>query len=50
MEIHVTQGAIQEVPSELIVVNLFQGVTAPGGAEAAIVDLWRQDGAPAPCR
>lgn len=36
MEIQVVQGAIQEVPSELIVVNLFQGVTTPGGATGAV--------------
>jgi leucyl aminopeptidase len=36
MQIHVEQGAIQHVTSELIVVNLFQGVTTPGGATGAV--------------
>ncbi len=36
MRIEVKQGAIQEQPGELIVVNLFEGVTEPGGATAAV--------------
>jgi len=36
MNITVEQGAIQEVSSELIVVNLFEGVTTPGGATGAV--------------
>ena len=36
MEIKVLTGAIQDVPSELIVVNLFEGATTPGGATAAV--------------
>jgi leucyl aminopeptidase len=36
MDIRVELGAIQEVTSELIVVNLFEGVTGPGGATGAV--------------
>lgn len=36
MQFEVKQGAIQEQPSELIVVNLFEGVTQPGGATGAV--------------
>ena len=36
MEIRVQAGAIQEVAAEMIVVNLFQGVTGPGGATGAV--------------
>ncbi len=36
MNFEVIQGAIQEQPSELIVVNLFEGVTEPGGATGAV--------------
>lgn len=38
MEIHVQQGLVQEQATELLVVNLFEGVTAPGGALKAIDD------------
>lgn len=36
MEIEVKRGAIQEEQTELIVVNLFQGVTEPGGATGSV--------------
>ena len=36
MEIRVQHGAIQNVPSDLIVVNLFQGVQTLGGATGAV--------------
>jgi leucyl aminopeptidase len=36
MDIQVIAGAIQEIESELIVVNLFEGVTKPGGATGAV--------------
>ncbi len=36
MRIEVRQGAIQEQETELIVVNLFEGVTEPGGATHAV--------------
>jgi len=36
MRIEVKQGAIQEQESELIVVNLFEGVSEPGGATHAV--------------
>ena len=36
MEIKVAQGSIQESTADTIVVNLFEGVTAPGGATGAI--------------
>ncbi len=36
MQINVIQGAIQETATELIVINLFQGVAQPGGATAAV--------------
>ena len=36
MEIELKQGNITEVAADLIVVNLFQGVTAPGGATGAV--------------
>jgi len=35
VKIEVTQGAIQEQTIDMIVVNLFEGVTEPGGATAA---------------
>lgn len=35
MKIEVTQGAIQEQTIDMIVVNLFEGVTEPGSATAA---------------
>jgi leucyl aminopeptidase len=36
MDFEVKQGAIQEQPSDLIVVNLFEGVAEPGGATGAV--------------
>ncbi|MGB9593546.1 MAG: M17 family peptidase N-terminal domain-containing protein, partial [Anaerolineae bacterium] len=36
MNIEVKRGAIQEEEAELIVVNLFEGVSAPGGATGAV--------------
>ncbi|NLF15474.1 MAG: leucyl aminopeptidase, partial [Anaerolineaceae bacterium] len=36
MEIQVVAGSIQEQEDALIVVNLFEGVTAPGGATGAV--------------
>jgi leucyl aminopeptidase len=36
MQTHVAQGDIQQVASELIVVNLFQGVATPGGATGVV--------------
>ena len=36
MNIQIKQGNITEVAADLIVVNLFQGVTAPGGATGAV--------------
>lgn len=36
MEIRVVQGSITEVPSDMLVVNLFEGVTSPGGATGAV--------------
>ena len=36
MELRVEQGNIAESDVDLIVVNLFAGVTAPGGATGAI--------------
>ena len=36
MNIEVTRGAIQEQTTELIVINLFEGITEPGGATAAV--------------
>ncbi|HHX64388.1 MAG TPA: leucyl aminopeptidase [Chloroflexi bacterium] len=36
MEIRVETGAIQDVTSDLIVVNLFRGVDRPGGATGAV--------------
>ncbi len=36
MEIRVIQGSITEVPSDALVVNLFEGVTSPGGATGAV--------------
>ncbi len=38
MEIKVVVGDITEVAADAIVVNLFQGVTAPGGATGAVDD------------
>jgi len=35
MQVQVKKGFIQEEPAEAIVVNLFEGVTQPGGATAA---------------
>ena len=36
MELRVEQGNIAESDVDLIVINLFAGVTAPGGATGAI--------------
>lgn len=36
MEIEIKRGAIQEEQTELIVVNLFEGVTEPGGATGSV--------------
>jgi leucyl aminopeptidase len=36
MDINVIHGAIQEQDTDLIVVNLFEGVTQPGGATGAV--------------
>lgn len=36
MEVHVVQGSITEIESDALVVNLFEGVTAPGGATGAV--------------
>lgn len=38
MQIHVRQGFVQEQATDLVVVNLFEGITAPGGALKAIDD------------
>ncbi len=36
MEVRVVQGSITDVESDALVVNLFEGVTAPGGATGAV--------------
>ncbi len=36
MEIQLKQGSIAEIAAELVIVNLFQGVTVPGGATGAV--------------
>lgn len=36
MEIFLTQGNITEITADLVIVNLFQGVTTPGGATGAV--------------
>jgi leucyl aminopeptidase len=36
VEINLKQGNITEIAADLVVVNLFQGVTAPGGATGAV--------------
>ncbi len=36
MEIRVLQGSITEVTSDVVVVNLFEGVASPGGATGAV--------------
>lgn len=36
MEIQLKQGNVVDVEADLVVVNLFQGVTAPGGATGAV--------------
>ncbi|MDH7480842.1 MAG: leucyl aminopeptidase [Armatimonadota bacterium] len=36
MEVRVVQGSITEIPSDALIVNLFEGVTAPGGATGAV--------------
>jgi leucyl aminopeptidase len=36
VEVRIVQGSITEVESDALVVNLFEGVTAPGGATGAV--------------
>ena len=36
MDVRVTQGAIQETGADTLIVNLFKGVSAPGGATGAV--------------
>ena len=36
MEIRIIQGSITEVESDALIVNLFEGVTSPGGATGAV--------------
>ncbi|MCZ7667651.1 MAG: hypothetical protein M5U34_10750 [Chloroflexi bacterium] len=36
MNVQVKQGSIQESDADTIIVNLFEGVTAPGGATGAV--------------
>ena len=36
MKIQVTQGSIQEIKADTLIVNLFEGVSAPGGATGAV--------------
>ena len=36
MEVHVKQGDIAHVEADVVVVNLFEGVTSPGGATGAV--------------
>lgn len=36
MEIRVTEGSITEIRSDALIVNLFEGVTSPGGATGAV--------------
>ncbi|RME42057.1 MAG: leucyl aminopeptidase, partial [Chloroflexi bacterium] len=36
MNIDVRQGFIQEIDADAVVVNLFRGVTRPGGATGAV--------------
>jgi leucyl aminopeptidase len=36
MRVEVRIGAVQEVEADAVVVNLFEGVTTPGGATAAV--------------
>src|SRR5947209_7532406 len=36
MQLNVKHGRIQDEPTELIVVNLFEGVMTPGGATGAV--------------
>ena len=38
MNVTVARGSIQEYPADTIIVNLFEGVTAPGGATRAVND------------
>ncbi|MFN3704779.1 MAG: leucyl aminopeptidase [Thermoflexales bacterium] len=45
MRIIVQQGAIQQTVADAIVVNLFEGVTAPGGATGAVEAALRPPGA-----
>ena len=36
MDVHVVRGSITEVESDALIVNLFEGVTTPGGATGAV--------------
>ena len=36
MDIQVVQGSITDIKSDALVVNLFEGVTSPGGATGAV--------------
>ncbi|MCS6828054.1 MAG: hypothetical protein NZ553_15680, partial [Caldilinea sp.] len=36
MQFSITQGSITAIAADAIVVNLFEGVDAPGGATAAV--------------
>ena len=36
MDINVTQGGIQSIDADAIIVNLFKGVTEPGGATGVV--------------
>ncbi|MYK26387.1 MAG: leucyl aminopeptidase, partial [Dehalococcoidia bacterium] len=36
MEISVVQGDISKAEADVVVVNLFEGVTSPGGATGAV--------------
>ncbi|NUQ75542.1 MAG: hypothetical protein HUU21_18510, partial [Polyangiaceae bacterium] len=36
MRVEVIQGAIQDAAADAVVVNLFQGVSEPGGATGAV--------------
>ena len=36
MEIQVAQGSVTETPGDVLIINLFEGVTAPGGATGAV--------------
>jgi leucyl aminopeptidase len=36
MNVHITQGSIESAEADAIIVNLFEGVTSPGGATGAV--------------